>query len=101
MYPRPRNTEITANAQKPQPRQAAVTYNSVVTNRVARQSNKDTRRPTVSATTPVGISNTIEPAVNAALVSITWKMSSLAWSLNSVSMPQIRDIARLKSPVMR
>jgi len=54
----------------------------------------------VSATTPVGISNTIEPSVKAALVSITWKMSSPAPSLNSVSMPQMRDIARLNSAVI-
>ena len=53
------------------------------------------RRPTVSATTPVGISNTIEPSVKAAFVSITWKMLSPAPSLNSVSTPQMRDIARL------
>ena len=70
-------------------------------NSVARHSNSDTRRPTVSATTPVGISNTTDPAVKAALVSITWKMSRPAPSLNNVSMPQIRDIARLNSPVMR
>ena len=61
----------------------------------------DTRRPSVSATTPVGISNTTIPNVNAALVSITWKMSSPAWSLNSVSTPQISEAAKLNSPVMR
>ena len=88
------------NAPKPHPRQAAATYKSVVRNRVARQSSSDTRRPTVSATTPVGISKIIEPAVNAAFVSITWKMSSPAPSLNSVSMPQMRDIARLNSAVI-
>ena len=40
-------------------------------NSVARQSRKETRRPSVSATTPVGISKTIDPSVNAAFVSST------------------------------
>ena len=71
-----------------------------MTNSVARQSSSEIRRPTVSATTPVGISKTIEPNVKAALVSNTWKMSSPAPSLNSVSMPQMRDIARLNSAVI-
>src|SRR2546425_9248001 len=39
------------------------TYSNVVTNSVARQRSSEIRRPTVSATTPVGISNTIEPSV--------------------------------------
>src|SRR5437773_1361117 len=43
------------NAQKPQPRHAISKYRSVVTNNVTRQSTSETRRPTVSATTPVGI----------------------------------------------
>ena len=42
----------------------------------------------------------VAPRWKAALVSITWKMSSPAPSLNSVSMPQMRDIARLKSAVI-
>ena len=70
-------------------------------NRVARHKSSDTRRPTVSATTPVGISNRTFPSVNAALVIITWKMSRPACSLNNVSMPQMRDIARLNRPVIR
>jgi hypothetical protein len=73
----------------------------VATSSVARQSISDTRRPSVSATTPVGISNTTIPRVKAALVSITWKMSSPAWSLNRVSTPQMSEAARLNSPVMR
>jgi len=86
--------------QNPQPRQAIATYSSVVTNSVARHSSSETRRPTVSAMTPVGISNTIEPSVNAAFVSNTCWMSSPALILKSVSIPQMSDIARLKSPVM-
>ena len=100
MYPSPSSTETHANAQNPQPRQAIATYSSVVTNSVTRQSSSDTRRPMVSATTPVGTSNTIDPSVNAAFVSRTCWMSSPAPILKRVSMPQMRDMARLKSPVM-
>ena len=88
------------NAQNPHPRHALATYSRVVVKSVARQSNSDTRRPTVSATTPVGISNIMDPSVNAAFVSITCRMSSPAPILNRVSIPQISDIARLKSPVI-
>src|SRR2546425_8666179 len=71
------------NAQKPQPRHAIATYRSVVTNNVTRQSSSETRRPTVSATTPVGISNTMEPRVNAEFVSSTCMMSRPAPILRS------------------
>ena len=88
------------NPPNPHPRQAQVTYNNVVVNSVTRHNSSDARRPTVSATTPVGISNTMEPSVNAALVKSTCWMSSPAPILNSVSIPQMSDIARLNSPVM-
>jgi len=101
VYPSPRSTETPANGQNPHPNRAIATYKSVVPNSVARHRSSDTRRPSVSATTPVGISNSTFPSVNAALVIMTWKMSSPACSLNSVSMPQMSDIARLNSPVMR
>lgn len=69
-------------------------------NSVVKHRSRETRRPTVSATTPVGISKTIIPSVNAALASITWKMSRPASIKNSVLIPQMRDIARLNRPVM-
>jgi hypothetical protein len=52
----------------------------------------------VSATTPVGISNRIMPAVKEPLAMNTWKMSRPASSRNSVLTPQMTDAASVNSP---
>jgi hypothetical protein len=61
-------------------------------------SRNDRRRPAVSATTPVGISNSTMPTVNAALAMKTSKMSSPASSRNSVLTPQITDAESVNTP---
>ena len=52
-------------------------------------SRNDIRRPSVSATTPVGISNSTVPSEKAALATNTSKKLSPASSRNSVLTPQI------------
>ena len=56
-------------------------------------SRYDTRRPSVSAITPVGTSHITWATVYAAFTSITWKMSSPTDSRKSVLTPQISDCA--------
>ena len=73
----------------------------MVTARIATLSRNDTRRPIVSASTPVGISNTTLPAVNAAFATNTPKMLSPASSRNSVLTPQISAAANVYSPAIR
>ena len=53
----------------------------------------ETRRPTVSAITPVGTSKNTCATVYAAFTSITWKMSSPTDSRKRVLMPQMSDCA--------
>ena len=66
--------------------------------RIPTLSKNDTRRPRVSASTPVGISKTTMPAVNAPLAKNTPKMSSPASSRNSVLTPQIMAAESVYSP---
>ncbi len=63
-------------------------------------SRNDARLPAVSASTPVGISNTTMPAVNAALATNTSKMSRPASSRKSVLTPQITDADSVYSPAI-
>ena len=56
-------------------------------------SRYDVRRPTVSATTPVGISNSTIPAVKNAFAANACPMLSPASSRNRVLIPQIIDDA--------
>ena len=65
--------------------------------RVPIPSRNEIRLPTVSATTPVGTSNTIWPALKVALTSITRKMSSPASSRKRVLTPQMIEVASVKS----
>ena len=67
---------------------------------MASESRKDTRRPSVSATTPVGTSNSAMAAVNAAFATKTSKMLRPAWSRKSVLMPQISDAESVKRPLI-
>ena len=53
----------------------------------------ETRRPHVSATTPVGISKTTIPAVKKAFAEKASRLLSPASSRNSVLMPQMNDAA--------
>ena len=59
---------------------------------------KARRRPAVSATTPVGISNSTMPAVKAAFATKTSKMSRPASSRKSVFTPQITEAESVKRP---
>ena len=61
-------------------------------------SRNDTRRPSVSATTPVGTSNSTIPAENAALARNTSKNESPAPSRNSVFTPQMSAADSVYSP---
>jgi hypothetical protein len=56
-------------------------------------SRYETRRPHVSATTPVGISNTIIPPVKNAFAANASKFESPASSRKSVLIPQMNDAA--------
>ena len=67
----------------------------VETARVSDPSMYETRRPQVSATTPVGTSNRTMPAVNRALAANAAVAFSPASSRNSVLMPQMNDAARV------
>ena len=53
----------------------------------------DTRRPHVSATTPVGTSKSTMPAVKKALAENASRLLSPASSRKSVLMPQMKDAA--------
>ena len=53
----------------------------------------DARRPTVSATTPVGISKISIPAVKNAFAANASRFDRPASSRNSVLMPQMNDAA--------
>src|SRR5204862_96859 len=75
-------------------------YARVPTASVASESKNDVRRPSVSATTPVGISNSAMAAVNAALATKTSKMLRPAWRRNSVLIPQIRDADSVNNPLI-
>jgi hypothetical protein len=68
--------------------------------RLAALRRKDRRRPLVSATTPVGISNSTMPAVKAALATNTWKVSRPASNRNSVLTPQITEAESVNNPEM-
>ena len=89
MNPRPIPTETTENATTPAPTSARPTYISVVTASTDTENRNETRRPSVSATTPVGTSKMTMPAEKAAFATNTSKKLSPASSRNSVLTPQI------------
>ena len=62
---------------------------------VTAPSRKEARRPTVSATTPVGTSKITIPAVKAAFATKAPVMVRPASSRNSVLIPQMRDAAKV------
>jgi len=61
---------------------------------------KEARRPCVSATTPVGISNNTMPAVKAALAMNTSEIFKPASSKKRVFTPQITDADSVYSPAI-
>ncbi len=67
--------------------------------RVAVPSRNEKRRPRVSATTPVGISNSTCPTVKKALAANAWALSRPASSRNSVLMPQMNEAASVVNSV--
>ena len=75
-------------------------YRSVATHSVDVDRRYEARRPTVSATTPVGTSKAICPTVNAALTSITPNMSKPAQNKNRVLTPQMSEDESVETPVM-
>ena len=74
-------------------------YRSVESSSVAAPSRNENRRPRVSATTPVGISNSTMPAVKNALAAKACVLSSPASSRNRVLMPQMNEAASVVSSV--
>jgi hypothetical protein len=98
--PRPRITPASENSTTPPPIHATATYASVPTTRTPSLSRNDTRRPLVSATTPVGTSNSAMAAVNAAFATNTSKTVSPASRRKSVLIPQISEADRVNSAVM-
>src|SRR6185503_611961 len=92
--------DTSTNGQKPACTAGNATYARVANSSVNRQNSSDTLRPSVSATTPVGTSNTNCAKLNAAFTSITWKMSSPACSKNNVFTPQISASAPVNRPVI-
>ena len=83
-------TDTKANGTMPAPTSARPTYSNVVAARTVTERRNERRRPSVSATTPVGISNTTIPAENAAFATNTSKKLSPASRRKSVLTPQMR-----------
>jgi len=76
------------------------TYASVPAISVTALNKNERRRPVVSATTPVGISKSTVPTVNAELATKTWKMFKPESRRNNVFTPQITDAESVKRPEM-
>jgi hypothetical protein len=91
--PRPIRIETTAQAAKGAPTCQSSTYSSVETASVTVPSRYDARRPTVSATIPVGTSNRTIPAVKKALAANASRFDKPASSRKIVLMPQMNDAA--------
>src|SRR6266508_926218 len=91
--PRPSSADAAAHAANGAVVCHSTRYSSVDPNRVAAPSRYDARRPTVSATTPVGTSNSTIPAVKNAFAAKASVMDSPASSRKSVLTPQISDEA--------
>src|SRR5262245_36484204 len=82
-------TETTEKATTPAPTCARATYSRVVAASTATESRNETRRPSVSATTPVGTSKSTIPAEKHAFATKTSKKLSPACRRKSVLTPQI------------
>ena len=91
--PSPINIETTAHAQKGPLIRQSNTYSRVLPARLTVPKRYEARRPTVSATIPVGISNTTIPAVKKALAANASRLESPASRRKIVLIPQISDAA--------
>src|SRR6478609_10188237 len=91
--PSPSSTETTAHAQKGECQTHSIQYMAVVTASVIVPIRYDARLPTVSATTPVGISKTSMPAVNSAFAANASKLVSPASRRKRVLTPQMNEAA--------
>src|SRR5438094_9172596 len=91
--PRPISMETTAHCQTAASIRQSSTYSRVDAASVTVPSRYDARRPTVSATTPVGTSKITMPAVKKALAANASRFESPASSRKMVLMPQIREAA--------
>ncbi len=97
--PSPMPTEEIAHAQNGASTHHSSTYTPVVAASVSAPSRNDRRRPRRSATTPVGISNSIIPAVKNALAANASRFDRPASSRNRVLMPQISEADSVVSRV--
>jgi hypothetical protein len=99
--PSPRNIEAAAQPHMGARSFHIRTYSSVATSSVPAPSRYDARRPQVSATAPVGTSNSTCPAVKKALAANAWALLSPASSRNSVLIPQMVDAASVRQQGQR
>ena len=83
------NTETTANATTPASTCGERDVEQRRRGEHGHREQEEIRRPSVSATTPVGTSNTTIPAENAAFATNTSKKLRPASSRNSVLTPQM------------
>ncbi len=95
MKPNPMSREITAHAQNGALTCHSMTYSTVVTASVTVPSRNDARRPHMSATIPVGTSNSTMPAVKKAFAANASRFVRPASSRKIVLIPQISDAARV------
>ena len=93
MNPSPSASEASAHGQNGASTCHSSTYSSVATVSVTVPSRYDARRPTVSATIPVGTSNSTIPAVKNALAANASRFESPASSRKIVLIPQMNDAA--------
>src|SRR5690606_30427593 len=91
--PRPSSTETSAHQTIGASHNHSNQKSAVDSDSVTVPSRYDARRPTVSATTPVGISNTTMPIVKKALAAKASKFVSPASSRKIVLMPQMNEAA--------
>jgi hypothetical protein len=97
--PIPRSIEAAAHATKGPLVCHMSRYSRVDASRVAAPSRYEARRPTASATTPVGTSKATMPTVKKAFAANVSDTLRPASSRNSVLMPQIVDEAKVDSSV--
>ena len=93
MNPSPISTDTSAHCQNGASTCHSSTYSSVDTLRVTVPSRYDARRPTVSATMPVGTSNSTMPAVKNALAANASRFDNPASRRKIVLIPQMNDAA--------
>src|SRR5207248_11046035 len=91
--PRPISTETTAHCQNGAWIRQSKTYSSVDAASVTVPSRYETRRPAVSATTPVGTSKITMPAVKKAFAAKASRLERPASSRKIVLIPQMSEAA--------